>query len=251
MKIMKRAITKIISGVLVLCTILAISTTAFAADTSVTSGLAKELLNDGHAEITVVSVDEAKSIRKEVQAYVDAVSTTSETRKVTATITSQNELRMTLENPQTEDFSEDEIAALCSEAGTTVESIDAFVKNRLSYDHEAAKNSASLSQSSTQLTAKGTLSTGKAVCQGYANLFTVIAERAGIQSVKVRGYAGSEYHVMNVVRNADGTFMAVDVTSNDSSNRSWSLISFDKYCAKVNFVPTIDVVTAFALKYAD
>lgn len=248
---MKKAITKIICVALVLCTIFALSTTALAAEASVASDLAKELLNGGHAEITVSSVDEAKSIRKEVQAYVDAVSTTSETRKVKATISQNSQLNMTLEDPQTEDFSEDEIVALCAEAGTTVESIDEFIKGKLSYDHEAAKNSASLTQSSTQLTAKGALSTGKAVCQGYANLFAVIAERAGIQSVKVRGYAGSEYHVMNVVRNADGSFMAVDVTSNDSSSRSWSLISFDNYCAKAKFVPTIDVETAFALKYGD
>lgn len=171
---MKTITTKITSAIIVLCTVLTLSTTALATEAS--SGLAKELLDGGHAEITVASVDEAKSTRNEVQAYIDAVSTTSETRKVTATISQNFQLKMTLEDPKAEDFSEGEIVALCAEADTTVESIDEFIKGNLSYDHEAAKNSASLTQSSTQMTAKGSLSTGKAVCQGYANLFTVIAE---------------------------------------------------------------------------
>ena len=86
---------------------------------------------------------------------------------------------------------------------------------------------------------------------GYANLFTLLAEQAGFQSVKVRGYVDGVYHVMNVVLASDGTYMAADVTFNDSSNNSWSLINFSTYCEKINFVPAIDVETAFALKYAD
>lgn len=247
---MKAIINKVLCAILTICTVMAISSTAFAAeDTS--ADLVKELLLNGKAETTVASVEEASAIRSKVQAYIDAVSVKSETPKVAASmLTQSNTLKLSLVSV-TEEFSEEELKNLCVSAGTTVESIDAFIKGKLSYDKEAAANSKSLSLSSNQLTAKGALSTGKAVCQGYANLFTLLAEQAGIQSVKVRGYIDGVYHVMNVVRTADGTYMAADITSNDASDNSWSLISFNAYCEKIHFVPAIAVETAFALKYAD
>lgn len=247
---MKAIINKVLCAILTICTIMAISSTAFATeDTS--ANLVKELLLNGKAETTVASVEEASAIRSKVQAYIDAVSVKSETPTVAASMFKNTKtLKLSLVST-TEEFSEEALKDLCASAGTTVESIDAFIKSKLSYDKEAAANSKSLTLASNQLTAKGALSTGKAVCQGYANLFTLLAEQAGIQSVKVRGYIDGVYHVMNVVRTADGTYMAVDVTSNDASDNSWSLISFNAYCEKIHFVPAIAVETAFALKYAD
>ena len=246
---MKAIINKVLCAILALCTVLAISSTAFAAD-NISMTLVKELFLNENAEITVASVEEA-SVRREVQAYVDAISTKSETPTVEASILkSSMTLKLSLSST-TEEFTEEELKSLCSSAGTAVESIDAFIKGKLSYDKEAAANSKALTLASSQLTAKGALSTGKAVCQGYANLFTLLAEQAGFQSVKVRGYVDGVYHVMNVVLASDGTYMAADVTFNDSSNNSWSLINFSTYCEKINFVPAIDVETAFALKYAD
>lgn len=247
---MKAIINKVLCAILALCTVLAISSTAFAAD-NISMTLVKELFLNEKAEITVASVEEASAVRREVQAYVDAISTKSETPTVEASILkSSMTLKLSLSST-TEEFTEEELKSLCSSAGTAVESIDAFIKGKLSYDKEAAANSKALTLASSQLTAKGALSTGKAVCQGYANLFTLLAEQAGFQSVKVRGYVDGVYHVMNVVLASDGTYMAADVTFNDSSNNSWSLINFSTYCEKINFVPAIDVETAFALKYAD
>ena len=245
-----KAITKIVSFVLTIVTILSISSVAYASDASSNIALVKELLQNGNAETVVASAAEAAAIKNEVQAYIDAVTVASETPTVKAKIaTKANTLKLSLVT-ETMEFSEEALKELSASAGTTVESIDAFIRGKLSYDKEAAKNAQTLSQSSSQLTAKGALSTGKAVCQGYSNLFALLTDQAGIETVKVRGYVDGGYHVMNVVRTSDGTLMAADVTSNVSSGNNWSLeLSFNAYCAKIGFVPAIDVGMAFTVKY--
>lgn len=249
---MKRSVITLICIVCTICAIFTATPAAHAADLVANIAIVEELLQNGYAETTVASLEEAKVICHDIQAYIDAVSSLSETQKVSAYIAANtNTLKVTLKNPLTEGFSEEELTSLYTEAGSTVESINNFIVKMLSYDNKAAKNAAGLTLSSTQATAKGSLSTGKAICQGYSNLFTLIAEHAGIQNVKIRGYVRGIYHVMNVVRTEDGTLMAVDVTFNDSSGRNWSLIDFSDYCAKGKFAPEVDAETAFALKYAD
>lgn len=68
---MKAIINKVLCAILALCTVLAISSTAFAAD-NISMTLVKELFLNENAEITVASVEEASAVRREVQAYVDA-----------------------------------------------------------------------------------------------------------------------------------------------------------------------------------
>ena len=82
---MKAIINKVLCAILALCTVLAISSTAFAAD-NISMTLVKELFLNENAEITVASVEEASAVRREVQAYVDAISTKSETPTVEASI---------------------------------------------------------------------------------------------------------------------------------------------------------------------
>ena len=97
--------------------------------------LVKELFLNENAEITVASVEEASAVRREVQAYVDAISTKSETPTVEASILkSSMTLKLSLSST-TEEFTEEELKSLCSSAGTTVESIDAFIKGKLNEGH--------------------------------------------------------------------------------------------------------------------
>ena len=64
-------------------------------------------------------------------------------------------------------------------------------------------------------TAYGILINGVGVCSGYADAFTLIANRAGLESVIVTGYLqGSLPHAWNRV-NIDGQWYTLDVTNND------------------------------------
>ena len=63
--------------------------------------------------------------------------------------------------------------------------------------------------------------------------------------MKVRGYNGGVFHVMNVV---DGGF-AVDVTYSDGSGENYIMVPFAEYCERSGFEPVIDFDTAFEMKY--
>lgn len=227
---------------------LATTNTAFAADYTENEAVAitAELIQTGHAS-TTGDRDKAVALKKEVQAYVDAVSATSETPIVGVTLSSSGNITLTLYEIS-DNYSTEEVVGLSNKAGDTVESISNWVCDKMDYDHAAAENSSTLSQKSSQLTAKGAVTTGKAVCQGYANTFTMLADNAGFQTIKVRGYVNGVYHVLNMVM-TDGGLKVVDCVVNDSSNNRALLISLEDYIKMTGFTSIIDVQAAFALKY--
>lgn len=101
------------------------------------------------------------------------------------------------------------------------------------------------SQTSQRLHVKEIISN----CMGYSNAFCVLAENAGIRSVKVRGHVeNGTYHMMNMVE-VDGELFFLDVTVNDSCGR-YTLFTMEEYVKATGFSPVIDD-EAFALKYAD
>jgi transglutaminase/protease-like cytokinesis protein 3 len=60
----------------------------------------------------------------------------------------------------------------------------------------------------------GVLASGRAVCEGLANLFTAVAERMGLESVVITGRASGarqERHAWNAVK-IDGSWGLVDIT---------------------------------------
>ena len=190
-------------------------------------------------------MESKRAMMMDVQAYIDAVSFTSETPTVKATVIDKDKvnekMRLSL-STMDEGFIASELEALSSRAGDTEGSINDFLCATLSYPDEDFQD---ISLSSVQATAKGSLKSGKAVCMGYANSFTVLAEGAGIRSVKVRGYIKDTLHVVNVV---DGG-LVIDVTWNDKSDNEFFLIPISEYCDKTGFVPVVDYQTAFEMKY--
>ena len=72
---------------------------------------------------------------------------------------------------------------------------------------------------STDYTAEGFFATRKAVCDGYAKAFLVMAERAGLEAIGVEGQASTstgltEPHAWNQVK-ANGEWYNIDVTWDD------------------------------------
>lgn len=203
--------------------------------------VAAEVLLDGDAYVNSFGASKAEKQRvlHMVQSYVDSVTSESQTPTVKGSVIhsgrSNEQVKLVLVRSD-EAYTDDEIADLSAEAGSTVESINNFLVSKLSYDESCSEVS---------MTAKGALSTGKAVCAGYANAFSVLAERAGIKFVKVRGYIDDAYHVINVI---EGGF-AVDVTANADQNNRCLMISLEDYCDLFGFAPEINVSTAFELKY--
>lgn len=210
--------------------------------------IAAEVLSDGNAFVFAYGTSKAEKnqVVNDVQSYVDAVSVSSMTPKVKGSVVnsgkSNEEIKLVLVYGEDE-FTADELSSLVSKAGKRPHSIANYLCKALSYDSAAAGKR--LDANSPQVTAKGSLSGGKAVCQGYANSFTILAEQAGIRSVKVRGYNDGVFHVMNVV---EGGF-AVDVTYSDSSGENYIMVPFAEYCERSGFEPVVDFDTAFEMKY--
>ena len=63
-------------------------------------------------------------------------------------------------------------------------------------------------------TAYGCLIKKSAVCQGYAAAFNLLAQKAGIPSIAVCGYAGGISHAWNYVKNGSGYYY-IDTTWDD------------------------------------
>lgn len=217
-----------------------------------------KMLLDAEAGSIVVnaygnSTADVRAKMSEIQAYVDAVSTTSTTPSVKGSIIKTdtgNQVRFRIVTGDVEnEFSDKEMETLAAAAGSTCESISNYLCQELAYDKQAAA-SGKLSSTSNQATAKGALASGKAICMGYSNAFCVLAENAGIRSVKVRGHLkDGGYHVLNMVE-VDGELFVLDVTANDSWDR-YTLFTMEEYAKATGFSPAIDADEAFALKYAD
>ena len=100
--------------------------------------------------------------------------------------------------------------------------INYFLINYATYDFAALDN-AELnnfmfvdSNYYDSFTAYGILINGVGVCSGYADAFTLIANRIGLESVVVTGYLqGSLPHAWNRV-NIEGQWYTLDVTNNDN-----------------------------------
>jgi len=72
------------------------------------------------------------------------------------------------------------------------------------------------------------LTSGRAICQGYANAYWRLMNAAGIPTDYVRGYANGGRHGWNRCL-IDGVYYYVDVTWNDSlGNNNYLLISYDQ-----------------------
>lgn len=110
--------------------------------------------------------------------------------------------------------------------GDTVEMLRYFQQElcrRTEYDFAAAKSDSD--HYPTAYHAYGALMNGKAVCQGYAYAFKLLCDRAQIPCWIVTGTYGSEPHAWNYVW-LDGNYYLVDVTWDDSNNRSATSASF-------------------------
>lgn len=212
-----------------------------------------ELFTDGDAVVSSYGTDMKykQALLQEVQSIVDAVSTTGTTPVVKGQVSNQGKPNETthffLVNAD-DDFTPLEIGTIINHAGNTSQEINSYIVENVAYDYSVSSNSG-LKLNDPISTAKGALTNGLGICQGYANAFSLIAEEAGIKNVKVRGYLNNGYHVINVV-DFMGEFMAVDVTSNDTTfSDDYLMIPFDDYCLKANFRPTVDVAEMIDFKY--
>lgn len=245
---MKKFITRF---VLIIAAIMALTAMASAADFETdTSALdiAAYLMLSGECTMNYGETDTARAceLKREIQEYVDAISVESETPTVTTTllkpVDAPSYLRFTLTRKSESNLTD-------IDAGSSIVSINQFICERLAYDHDAAANVKSLSLSSSSLTADGALNTGLSVCQGYANLFAILAEAQNIQVIKVRGYINDEYHVVNMIH-IDDAFKIVDVTYNDANGRlDVPALTIEEYQAQTGFVFELDYQAAFSAKY--
>jgi len=100
--------------------------------------------------------------------------------------------------------------------------INYFLIESTTYDYGALENAASNnfthvdSEFFDSFTAYGILIHGVGVCSGYADAFTLLARRAGLESVIVTGFLqGSLPHAWNRV-NINGQWYTLDVTNNNN-----------------------------------
>lgn len=249
---MLRLMKKVLIFITSIITTIALSSIASATDSRDPSiiNTVNNLLEKGEGQIQVESMGHASDIWRIVDAYIDAISTTSETQTSTALVT-DFVMDMTLSNEYNAEFTPAEINAMREEAGSTAASISAFVIDQFDYDVDLLATPEKMTSSHTSSTAKGGMITGKAICQGYANLFTILADNAGIENIKVRGFSGGSYHVMNAVR-INGKLYAVDATFFDSSaDNVWVMLDWQSYCSLARFTPVIDIELAFCMKYGN
>ena len=120
--------------------------------------------------------------------------------------------------------------------GATVAEKVAYINNylcaRISYDLDAPNRGNVI----------GALVGKKCVCEGYAQAFVYLAQKAGIPAVNIPGYGiteeGTEGHMWSAVR-IDGALFAVDVTWNDTSGRNdYLLVGTQTVCGKEPFAQT-------------
>ncbi len=91
-----------------------------------------------------------------------------------------------------------------------VRAIHDYVVRRCSFDHEMQPTDGY----EDSLTAYGALLKRKAVCQGYAGAFNLLAQKAGIYAIAVCGTAGGGTHAWNYVK-IGGSYRYVDCTWDD------------------------------------
>jgi transglutaminase-like putative cysteine protease len=105
---------------------------------------------------------------------------------------------------------------LLKEANTEKEkayAIFSWIRNYITYDN-STKWQRRYGNSGADQSPDGVLASGRAVCEGIANLFTAVAERMGLESVVITGRASGarqERHAWNAVK-IDGNWGLVDIT---------------------------------------
>lgn len=250
---MKKLSIMMVAAILLISTLTCTACASDANDDNIAANIAAGLLANGRVELQLGNND-AAALRRSVQEYVDALQVKSETSVVTAKILNPNKADATLilglDSSGEAEFSQQEIDELLGNCGRNLTTINMYICMNLQYDRDAADDS-NLRLRSDAARAKSGLKTGKAVCQGYANLFAILAENSGFEVIKMRGHmSDGVYHVANAVRDDQGNIRIWDVCSNDASENCWATgISLDQYCEKIGFTPSIDVETAFELKY--
>jgi transglutaminase-like putative cysteine protease len=91
--------------------------------------------------------------------------------------------------------------------------IFSWIRSYITYDNPS-KWQRRFGNSGADQSPDGVLASGKAVCEGMANLFTAVARRMGLESVVVTGRASGarqERHAWNAVK-IDGTWGLIDIT---------------------------------------
>lgn len=103
------------------------------------------------------------------------------------------------------------------------------VRNRARYINEyITKKVRYNTRTSYHRTAYSALMKGKASCQGYSDLFTLIAREAGLKAETVCGYAwfnrkkDREYHAWNLIKSGK-KWVQTDVTFNDVNGKYFML----------------------------
>ncbi len=98
--------------------------------------------------------------------------------------------------------------------------------NNCEYDEDTYY---SKDQYSNSYTAYGALCEGKAVCQGYAAAFNLCAQKAGLNSIAVIGYAGGGSHAWNYAY-LDGKYSYIDATWDDPVGYRGSSVLQTYFC---------------------
>ena len=91
--------------------------------------------------------------------------------------------------------------------------IFSWIRNYITYDN-STKWQRRYGNSGADQSPDGVLASGRAVCEGLANLFTAVAQRMGLESVVITGRASGarqERHAWNAVK-IDGNWGLVDIT---------------------------------------
>ncbi|MDD7369801.1 MAG: transglutaminase domain-containing protein [Berryella intestinalis] len=98
--------------------------------------------------------------------------------------------------------------------------INDWIAANATYDYESNRDIVAKPDDVSDHQATGVFVEGKAVCEGYAQAFQILAQKAGLTSMVVTGEATSsnEGHAWNQVK-VDGQWYSVDSTWNDTEGR--------------------------------
>lgn len=100
-----------------------------------------------------------------------------------------------------------------------------YICENVDYDYENLNDSTY----TLKYSAYAALINGKAVCQGYANLFYRMALEAGIDTRIITGMAGGGYHSWNIVELSNKFYYLDSAWDAPSTSYSWFLLGSDNY----------------------
>ena len=120
-----------------------------------------------------------------------------------------------------EQFIKEEVARLADELvtsqmseGEIVRAFHDYIVLHTAYDEHAAETCGESDCYDPAYSAYGLLKNGDAVCEGYAQVLTLLLDAVGIENYYVQGDAGDELHAWNLVK-VDGHYYYIDTTWDD------------------------------------